>query len=182
MLLSQISLPFQWRIIVTLELEGTTIGHLVHLPAVNFIIFSNSLLLLTTERNSTANSLRACLFPRFKEMLSSSLYLQHPFPWYIKKSCHSNLLMLSCLKMTSVSTGAVRQRQFRGDAQDPRVDLWQSWEQRHPLTFSLYGMQPVPTSIPNYKQASVLHGHYLPNSLPSLSKWRAAQEVLSIEL
>lgn len=140
----------------------------------HFIIFSNSLLLLTIKRNSTANSLGVCLFPRFKEILSSSLYLQGPFPWYIKKSCHSNFLMLFCLKMTSVGTGAARQR---GEAWDPRVDLWQSCEQRHSLTwdkssFSLYGMQPVPTSIPNYKhkQESELHGHYLPNSSPSLSK------------
>lgn len=96
---------------------------------------------------------------------TSSLHLQQKkklLPLYIiKNSCHSKLVTVFYLKATSVSTSAARQREFKGDAQDPKVNHWHSYEQRqlcyllqgHPSPF--VSVLSVPMLIPNCKQKCV---------------------------
>lgn len=81
--------------------------------------------------------------------------------YIIKNGCHSKLITVFCLKVTSVSTSAVRQREFKGDAQDTKVNHWHSYEQRqlcnllqgHPSPF--LSVLSVPVLIPNYKHKCV---------------------------
>lgn len=95
-------------------------------------------------------------FTLFPKEISAYLYIynRRKACCIIKNSCHSTVY----LKATSVSTTAVSQREFKGDAQDPKVNQWHSYERKQ-LTYLLQGhpspflsMLSVPMLILNYKQ------------------------------